>query len=384
MNRANPRSIPLCEPWLPEHGRELEYLSECVRTGWVSHGGPYVRAWEEAFGRHHHALAVSTTTGTAALHLALRLVGVRPGDLVMVPAFSFVATANVVLYLGAEPEFVDAETRTWNMDPEALEAAIDKRIQEGRRPAAILVAHIYGQPARMDRIVEVARKHGIPLVEDAAEALGARFLGRLVGTFGEIGCFSFNGNKLITSGQGGMVLTREEALAAHAAHLATQARPDSFEYFHDELGFNYRLSNIQAAVGLAQFERLGECLEAKKATAEFYRAALADVPGIAPPPPIPGIEPSHWMATALVDERAFGMDARALMKALVARGIGVRPFFMPMHRLPAFERWPAVTPVADRIFRDGLCLPCSVGLSEPDRVRVVHEIRDLSPVGTGA
>jgi perosamine synthetase len=377
-------AIPLCVPELG--GNEARYLQECIASGWVSYLGPFVDRFERDIARAvgaDHAIALAS--GTAALHLALSVAGVGCDDEVLVSSLSFVAPANAVRYVGAHPVFVDAEPRTWQMDVGRIADFLDRDCvhtheglvnkASGRRVAALLPVHVLGHPVDMDPLLELARRHGLTVIEDATEALGARYKGRAVGTLGDFACLSFNGNKLLTCGGGGMLLTNRTAAAARARHLSTQAKADRVEYVHDEIGFNYRLTNVQAAVGCAQAERLAEFAAAKRAIARRYAEGLAGCPGVTAMPQAAWADSVFWMYSVRLDAAAYGRDARGLMSALAARGIQTRPLFQPLHLSPAHAgAQPLGGEVAEAIWRDALSLPCSVGLTPRDQDRVIAAV----------
>lgn len=374
------RPVPLSEPCLG--GNDRRYLDECLASTFVSSVGPFVERFEREFalrvGARH---AVACSSGTAAIHVALRLLGVGPGDEVFVSDLTFVASANPVLYERAVPVLVDAEAGTWNLDPELAAGEIRRRAKAGlRQPKAVEAVHILGQPARLEPLAEACERHGIALIEDAAEALGARwtsgrFAGRQVGTAGRIGCYSFNGNKIITTGGGGMIVTDDPELARRAKHLTTQAKLPGAEYRHDELGYNYRLSNLAAALGVAQLEKLDEHLRRKKEIAARYDAAFRDRAGLILPPRPADVDPSFWLYTIRVDPAAFGIDARALLQRLRAAGVESRPVWTPLHLMPMYRDVPRLGgEVAERLFAEALSLPCSPGLRPEDQERVVRGV----------
>jgi dTDP-4-amino-4,6-dideoxygalactose transaminase len=376
--------IPLSVPHLA--GREREYLDECVRTNFVSSVGPFVTRFEEAFARYVGARhAVACVSGTAALHLAMRLVGVAPEDEVFVPTLSFVASVNPVLYEKATPVLVDAERGTWNMDGGLVAAEIERRARAGERlPKAVEVAHILGHPADLAAVADVCTRYEVPLIEDAAEALGARYrsgphVGRHVGTIGRVGCFSFNGNKIITAGGGGMIVTDDDALARRAAHLARQARLPGPEYLHDEIGFNYRLTNVAAALGLAQLEQLDGFLARKREIAAAYDRRFATLPGLQAPPRQAWAEPSFWLYSVLVDSASFGRDRETVRSSLASQGIESRPVWFPAHRMDLYSRLPRLGgDVAEEIHAHALSLPSSVGLTPEQQARVADAVAGLS------
>jgi perosamine synthetase len=353
--------LPVAEPFLGEE--ELRYVSECVLSGWVSSAGTFVRRFEELFAERcgvEHALAVSN--GTAALHVALAALGIGPGDEVIVPALTFVATANAVVYTGATPVFADSEPVTWNVDPEAVAAAISPRTK------AIVAVHLYGHPAEMDAILAAAR--GIPVVEDAAEAHGALYRGRPVGALGRVGTFSFYGNKIVTTGEGGMVVTDDAELAARVRLLRDHGMEPGRRYWHPVLGFNYRLTNLQAALGVAQLEKLDQILAAKRRITERYAAGLRGLPGLVLPPEEPWARNVHWLYSILVDDRD------AVMDGLEAAGIESRPFFTPLHQQPLYASGERL-PVAEGLAERGLSLPSAVTLAPGEIDRVVATLASL-------
>jgi perosamine synthetase len=359
--------IPVAEPLLGE--RELQYVTECVVTGWISSAGSFVTRFEELFAEFceaPHAVAVSN--GTTALHLALAALGVGRGDEVIVPTLTFVATANAVAYTGATPVFVDSEPGTWNIDPAEVAAAITARTK------AILPVHLYGHPADLDAILGAADERGIPVLEDAAEAHGARYRGRRVGAIGAAGTFSFYGNKTITTGEGGMVVTRDGDLAERMRVLRDHGTTPGRRYHHERIGFNYRLTNLQAAVGVAQMEKVEEILAAKRRIAERYRRGLEGVAGLTLPPEAPWAENVHWLFTLLVDEQAFGRSRDDLLARLAGEGVETRPVFPPVHRQPAYATGQEL-PVAESLAAAGLSLPSAVTLSDDDVDRVVESLR---------
>jgi perosamine synthetase len=313
---------------------------------------------------------VATSNGTTALHLALATLQIGPGDEVLVPDLTFVATANVVRYTGATPVLVDAHPVTWTLDPD------DARRKLTPRTRAIIPVHVYGHPADLDPLLALARAHGLQVVEDAAEAHGARYKGRRVGGLGHVGAFSFYGNKIITTGEGGMVVTDDPALAERAAFLRDHAMDPRRRYYHPEIGFNYRMTNIQAAIGCAQMEQAETILDRRKTIAAAYEAELAGVSGLTRPPAEPWAENVYWMYSVLV-EPAFGRDRDAVREGLRAHGVDSRPFFVPLHDLPPY-RSAAPFPVASALAAKGINLPSGTGL-KPDEISLVGQaLRQLS------
>ncbi|PYN66136.1 MAG: LegC family aminotransferase [Candidatus Rokuibacteriota bacterium] len=376
MTRPIPNAVPCLR------GNEWQYLKECLDSNWVSSVGPFVDRFErELAGWLGVRYGVATVNGTAALHVALLVAGVEAGDEVLVPALTFVATANAVRYCGAVPVFMDSEPRTWTVDPQKVADFLtrecdvrDGRVVNrttGRRVRALLPVHLYGHPADLDPLLELAARFPLALVEDAAEALGASYKGRRVGAHGSVGCLSFNGNKIITTGGGGMILTDDEALARRARSLTTQARDEGPEWIHREVGFNYRLTNLQAALGVAQLEQLEGFVAEKRETARVYAEALAALGGAEPLGEAPWATSSFWMSSTLLDPARYG-DARALIARANAEGIQLRPLWRPLHRQPVFAGQQAYRiEVADHLYARGVSLPCSVGITPEERLRVL-------------
>jgi dTDP-4-amino-4,6-dideoxygalactose transaminase len=359
---------------------ERRLLLEALDSGWIAPLGPHVDMFEEELARRigvPHAVALSS--GTAALHLALLLVGVGPGDDVLVPTFTFVATANAATYIGARPVLVDCDAGTWQMAPDLVAQDLEDRARRGSLPSAVVTVDLYGQTADYGRLVPVCEEYGVPLVEDAAEALGATHRGAAAGSFGSAGVFSFNGNKIITTSGGGMLVSRDKVLVERARHLATQAREPEAHYEHIDLGFNYRLSNLLAALGVAQLRGLDRRIERRRTVNEAYRNALDAVPGITFMPRAGYGEPNYWLTCILVDADEFGATPEQIRQALEAQDIEARPTWKPLHLQPLFAETPMVGgDVAGRIFEQGLCLPSGSTLSDSDLGRVVGVIERLS------
>jgi perosamine synthetase len=378
-------AIPLIVPEL--RGNEWQYVRECLDTNWVSSVGSYVDRFERMTAEAVDAqYAVATVNGTAALHIALLLAGVEPGDEVLVSTLTFIAPANAVRYVGAWPVFIDAEPDHMQIDPAAVarflkedcswDGHILRNRRTGRRVSAILPVHVLGHPADLDPILAIADKYSLPVIEDATEGLGARYRGRPLGGLGRMGCFSYNGNKIITTGGGGMLVTNDPDLAARARYLTTQAKDDPIEYVHNTVGYNYRLTNVLAALGCAQMEQLDTFVETKRGIAARYRRGLAGIAGLRIPEEAPWASSTHWMFTVLIDETEAGLDSRALLRALAAERIQARPLWQPMHRSPAHAASVSpACPIADQLHRQALSLPCSVGLSPDAQDRVIETIR---------
>lgn len=386
--------IPLCEPFLG--GNEWTYVKECLDSGWVSSVGRYVTRFEEDVAAWLGARrAVATVNGTSALHIALRLSGVEPDDEVIVSTMTFIAPANAVRYLGAWPVFIDAEARYWQMDVDKLAHFLShdcrwtrgvlRNRHTGRRVRALLPVHILGHPVDMAPLLALAEQHALPVIEDATESLGAEYRGHRVGHLGHVACLSFNGNKLITTGGGGMLVTDDEALAAKAKYLTTQAKDDAIEYVHHEVGYNYRLTNLQAAMGVAQFERLPAHIDAKRRIAHTYAAALGAVPGVETMREAAWARSVFWMYTVLIHPRAFGSGSRTLLRELQTAGIQTRPLWQPLHQSPAHDGAYAVDcSCAERLYRQAISLPCSVGLSDLDLASVIAGVGDVQRAHGGS
>ena len=376
MNRPIPNAVPYLG------GNEWQYLKECLDTNWVSSAGPFVDRFETEVAAYVGVPhAVATVNGTAALHVALLLAGVEPGDEVLVPTLTFIATANAVKYCGGVPVFMDSEPRSWAMDPDKVADFLtrERRVERGRvvnrasgrTVKAVLPVHLYGHPADLDPLLELCECFPLVLMEDAAEALGAKYKGRRVGAHGLLGCLSFNGNKIITAGGGGMILTGNPALADRARYLTTQARDEGFEFVHREVGFNYRLTNIQAALGVAQLEQIERFIQAKRGTARAYSEALDRLGGAEPLGEAPWAFSIFWMYSILLDPFQYGDVGRVIAMAN-AEGIQLRPLWQPLHDQPAFGGSQAYRiEVADRLHRCGVSLPCSVGITPEERERVI-------------
>ncbi|MGE5199653.1 MAG: DegT/DnrJ/EryC1/StrS family aminotransferase [Rhodospirillaceae bacterium] len=362
----------------PPHvfGDEERLVAEAFASNWVAPLGPHVDAFEremqEAVGVPH---AVALSSGTAALHLAMLVLGVETGDTVICPTFTFSASANPICYQRATPIFVDCD-RHWTMDPGLLEEALKACDAAGKRPKAVIAVDLYGQPADYDAIGRLCQRYGVPIVEDAAEALGAESRGRKCGGFGRIGALSFNGNKIITTSGGGMLLTGEKPLADEAKLLATQARDPAPHYEHSRIGYNYRLSNVLAAIGRAQLRSLGERVALRRRVFDRYVEGLGGLPGITFMPEAPSGRATRWLTCIVIDPRAFGADRDAVRVALEAADIEARPTWKPMHLQPVFAGSQLFGgAVSESLFRDGLCLPSGSSLSEIEQSRVISTIQ---------
>ena len=372
--------------WLsPPHmgGTEEKYVKEAFDTNWIAPLGPNVDGFERVlsaylYGSHIAALV----SGTAAIHLALVLLGVQRGDEVIASDFTFAGTVNPVRYLGAEPVFVDSEMHTWNMDPVLLEEAISDRIKKNRKPKAIIFVDIYGMPANIDAIRGVAEKYGIPVVEDAAEALGSSYRGRRCGTFGEIGILSFNGNKIITTSGGGALVSAKPEHAAQARFLASQAKENTLHFEHAQVGYNYRLSNVLAGIGRGQMEVLEQRVAAHRYNNQRYRELLSDMPGLAfQSEPDENYFSNFWLTSVIVTEPDEQFSPDAIIRSMGEDNIDARPLMKPMHMQPAYRQHPAyLNGVSENLYRNGFCLPSGSNLGDRDILRIVDRIRRVKGV----
>lgn len=361
-------------------GKEQDFIQEAFDTNWVVPLGPNVNGFEhdlETFvGQGKHVVALSA--GTAAIHLGLLQLGVKAGDEVICQSMTFSASANPVVYQGATPVFVDSEADTWNMDPALLETAIRDRIEKtGKKPRAIVVVHLYGMPAKMDELLEVARRYDIPVLEDAAEAMGSEYDGRACGTFGALGVLSFNGNKMITTSGGGALIVPDEATKQKTMFYATQAREPFPYYQHEEIGYNYRMSNICAGIGRGQMYVLEAHIAHHRRLHALYRELLADVSGITlQENPSEKYDANYWLNTILIDDAQTGVTYMELLRHLDSRGVETRPLWKPMHLQPVFKNCPAyVNGISESLFARGLCLPSGPWVSEDDVRFIVGEIK---------
>lgn len=361
--------IPIYEPTLGD--AEEAAVLDAVRSGWISSNGKYIREFEERFAAFCGvAHGISTSNGTTALHLALHALGIGPGDEVIVPALTFVASANAVHYTGATPVFADVDPRSWTLDPGAVEALISPHTK------AIMPVHLYGHPAPMPALHGLADQHGLLIIEDAAEAHGAQVGDQRTGNLGHAAAFSFFANKLITTGEGGMVTTNNGALAARCRMLRDHAMPPERRYWHDEVGFNYRMTNLQAAIGVAQMGRINTFIARKREIAHCYQEALCGIPGLTLPVEQPGYTNIYWMYSILVDD-AYPLTRDGLMVALRERQIDSRPFFHPLDTLPPYQR-PIRCPTALRLSRQGLNLPSAPTLTDKQVLYIGDTLRTLS------
>lgn len=368
----------------PPHMSDTEeaFFRDAFASNWIAPLGPHVDTFEtefaDAVGCQH---AVALSSGTAALHLALECAGVRAGDNVLVSDLTFVASVNPITYLSAMPVFVDAEPTSWNLDPGLVAAYLEEQAQSDRLPAAVVVVHLYGQAANLDALLAACSRYDVPLIEDAAEALGAIYRGKSPGAFGRCGIFSFNGNKIITTSGGGMLVTDDTELAARARKLATQARDPAPHYEHSEVGYNYRLSNLLAAVGRGQLRVLEDRVHARRRNFEYYEKHLGDLPGVSFQAEAPWGRHSRWLTTLLIESEVFGADRESIRLALEAENIEARPLWKPMHLQPLYRECRVLGgSVAEELFEKGLCLPSGSAMTETDLNRVVDIVRTCSGV----
>ncbi len=355
---------------------DIEFVSRALESGWLAPAGPELEAFEaelcQATGKRH---GVALGSGTAGLHLALLLSGAGPGRTVFLPSLTFVASANAVTYTGAEPVFIDSEYGSWNMCPDRLAEALAAAARAGRLPAAVMTVDLFGQCADYGRILPLCRQYGVPLIEDAAEGLGALYRGQPAGRFGDLSVLSFNGNKIITTSGGGALLSDDPALVARARYLSTQARANTPEYHHEDVGFNYRLSNLLAALGRSQLRDLGRRVLCRRQINGRYRTALGDLPGLSFMPEAPGCESTFWLTCIQIDPAEAGLDAPSLHAALAAQAIETRPVWKPMHLQPIYRHCQRVGgEVAEALYQSGLCLPSGSGLSLCDQNRICEAL----------
>jgi dTDP-4-amino-4,6-dideoxygalactose transaminase len=364
----------------PPHlsGREQALVAEAFDSNWIAPLGPHVDAFEREFAdRIGVAAAAATVSGTAALHLALVLANVQRGDEVLVSTLTFAGSVYPIKYLDATPVFVDCEPVTWNMDPDLVVEAIESRVRRGKPPAAVVPVHLYGQSVNLAPILRICEQYEIPVIEDAAEALGATYRDEPVGSSGVMSIFSFNGNKIITTSGGGMLVSDDATLMSHARMLASQAREPVAHYEHREIGYNYRLSNVLAAVGRAQLAALDERVEARRANFETYRRELGGLPGVAFTAEAPWGRASRWLTTLLIDPSEAGIDRDTLRLALERDNIEARPVWKPMHLQPVFAGCETIGgKVAEGVFERGLCLPSGSNLQPSDLARVIAAVRN--------
>lgn len=358
-------------------GSEFEFVKEAFETNWISPVGPHINAFEKELGTYlkvPHVAALSS--GTAAIHLALILLDVKQGDEVICSSFTFSGSVNPVVYQGATPVFIDSEAETWNMDPELLERAIVERTKAGKKPKAIIVVHLYGTPAKLKQIMAIAARYEIPVIEDAAEALGSTYLDQPAGTFGDFGILSFNGNKIITTSGGGALVSGDKAMIDKARFLATQARDPAPHYEHTQIGYNYRLSNVCAGIGRGQLQVLNKRVQQRRSNFEFYRTQLSDLPVRFPSEPADSYC-NRWLTTITLNP-GLGVTPEKVRVTLESQNIESRPVWKPMHAQPVFSGCKSyINGVSDSIFKDGLCLPSGSNMTMEQLERVTSAIRSI-------
>lgn len=359
---------------------EMKYIQEAFDTNWIAPLGANVDGFERELAQYVDVKAASaTSSGTAAIHLALDLLGVRAGDVVFCSTLTFIASANPILYLGAKPVFIDSEDGTWNMSPQALERAFVDAKASGQLPNAVIIVNLYGQSARMDELLAICEAYGVPVVEDAAESLGSTYKGKKSGTFGKFGVYSFNGNKIITTSGGGMLVSDDEALIARSRFLATQARDAAKHYQHSVMGYNYRMSNVVAGIGRGQLEVLDERVAQKRAIFERYAQAFAEVDGLEMMPELEGMFSNRWLSAMTLDPAKIRVTPYELMDALDAANIEARPVWKPLHMQPLFADCKFFAHadgdcVSERLFATGICLPSDSKMTVSEQERVIEVV----------
>lgn len=371
------KRIFLASPHMSEEGYEKEYIKEAFDTNWIAPLGENVNKFEEELANYVGAkCGAALSAGTAAIHMALKALDVKEGDIVFCSSLTFSATANPIIYQNATPVFIDCDRETWNMDPEALKKAFEKY----PNPKAVVIVHLYGTPAKMDEIMAICNEHNVPLVEDAAESLGATYKGKQTGTFGKYGIFSFNGNKIITTSGGGMLVSDDEERIQKVRFWATQSRDKARYYQHSEIGYNYRMSNIVAGIGRGQLKVLNDRLAKKKEIYETYKDAFKDIPEIEMKPVPIDTKPNYWLSTMLLKEGSK-VTPLNVMEALDKENIESRPIWKPMHMQPVFEKYDFIKvedkPVSEDIFARGVCLPSDTKMTKEEQQEVIRIIKEL-------
>ncbi|WP_144569005.1 aminotransferase class I/II-fold pyridoxal phosphate-dependent enzyme [Bacillus pseudomycoides] len=369
----------------PPHmsGNEQKYVNQAFEQNWIAPLGPNVDAFEHQIAEYIGVKsAAAVSAGTAAIHLALQLLGVNRDDTVFCSSLTFAASANPIAYQGAEPIFIDSEPDTWNMSPVALEKAFEDAKASGKLPKAVIVVHLFGQSAKMDEIMDICDKYGVLVVEDSAESLGTTYKGKQTGSFGKFGIFSFNGNKIITTSGGGMLVSNDEVAIQKARFLSTQARDPAVHYEHSHIGYNYRMSNIVAGVGRAQLEVLNNRVQARRDIFTRYKTALGELPGITFMPEFEDAVPNRWLSTLLIDEKVTGVTYLDVIEALAAQNIEARPVWKPLHRQPVFAGSKYYThgdtdSISDKLFSQGLCLPSGSSMTVEDQERVIATVKGV-------
>lgn len=374
------RRIHLSPPHMS--GNEQKFIDEAFETNWIAPLGPNVDAFEREIALYAGTKgAAALSSGTAAIHLALKLLDVGQGDTVFCSSLTFVASANPILYVDANPVFIDSEEETWNMSPFALRNAMDEAFKKNALPKAVIIVNLYGQSAKMDELIEVCDFYGVPIIEDAAESLGALYKGKKSGSFGLFGIYSFNGNKIITTSGGGMLVSGDLAALEKSRFLATQARDDASHYQHSSVGYNYRMSNILAGIGRAQLEVLEERVEKRREIFDRYVQALSDIEGIHFMPELEGTYSTRWLTTCTMDPKKIKITPSDLIEALETENIEARPVWKPLHLQPLFtgyKFYPHIEdyPVSERLFSEGICLPSGSNMTTEDQEKVIKVIKN--------
>jgi pyridoxal phosphate-dependent aminotransferase EpsN len=380
FNTTTKKKIFLSPPHMS--GNEYKYIHEAFETNWIAPLGPNVDAFEREIADYVGANeAVAVNSGTAAIHLALSLLNVKKGDIVFCSTLTFIASANPIIYQGAEPVFIDSEPETWNMSPQALEKAFKDAFMEGKLPKAIIVVNLYGQSAKMDEIVSLCHQYNVPMIEDAAESFGSTYKDKASGTFGKFGIYSFNGNKIITTSGGGMLISDDKELLRKARFLATQARDPAPHYQHSHIGFNYRMSNILAGIGRAQLEVLDKRIEARRVIFERYVKELATLRGFYFMPELVGTQSNRWLTALTINEAEAGVSVKELLNVLGEENIEVRPVWKPLNLQPVFrgmKYYPHSQSenISEQLFEKGICLPSGSIMTVEEQYRVIYSIKD--------
>ena len=374
MILSSNKKIWLSSPHLSDN--ERKYVNEAFDSNWIAPVGPHINSFEEKISKFSNDCHVAVlNSGTAAIHLALILLDVRIGDNVLCSSFTFAASTNPIVYLGAKPVFIDSEKDTWNMCPILLENAIIELSLKDEKPKAIILVHLYGYPAKMNEILAISKKYSIPLIEDAAEAIGSSYNGIPLGTFGDLGVFSFNGNKIITTSSGGAILSSNKKFIDKAKFLSTQARDEYPHYEHSEIGYNYRMSNICAAIGLGQIEVLKERVDKRRYIFDFYKEKLSDIKEIKFVDDVPGFYSNRWLTTILFKKNA-AINKESMRLHLLKDNIESRPLWKPMHLQPVFKKYQVFeNGISEDLFDRGLCLPSGSNMNEEDLMRVIRQIK---------
>lgn len=364
-------------------GQEQKYINEAFQTNWIAPLGPNVDSFEKELAEYAGVRdAAAVSSGTSAIHLALHLLDIKQGDVVFCSSLTFIASANPIIYQGAEPVFIDSEPDTWNMSPRALELAMAEADRKGKLPKAVIIVNLYGQSAKMDELMAICDQYDVPVIEDAAESLGSEYKGKKSGTFGRFGVYSFNGNKIITTSGGGMLISNDEEALRRARFLATQARDPAPHYQHSETGYNYRMSNILAGVGRAQLEVLDERVNARRSVFNRYEKALGHIEGIKFMPELEGTMHNRWLTTLTIDQEVLRLTTMDLINALAEENIEARPVWKPLHLQPLFEgvkyyKHAADRSVSEELFKSGVCLPSGSNMSEEQQERVIEVIKKV-------